>query len=227
LRVVTEGTLLLADAESLRDLATYLRRAKRLDPDGAARLRGHGGVLAVYVSPLHGGGLPDVLGLRTFALDRPSQVDVVVPLPALTDRLARPADTPALPVPPVPAVGVSWAGVTPPRRGWTALGAVPSPLLSEVAEAGVAEVAAGVPDVAGARAVARLRAAVWARPTPLAADRGAVPGRACVEVPAGAAFAAEGLGFLDEGAVLVFEAGPWQRLSSRRGHVLVRRPLLG
>lgn len=207
-------TLRLADQASWDDLATYVARAKYLDSGGAARLAGHARVLAVYVSPVHGGGGPDVLGLRTFALAEPSDVDVVVDLAALTDRFARRAAEPVLPLPPAPATGVSWAGVAPPRSGWTALGQVPADVLVEAARLGVAEVAAGVPDVAGAPAVARLRAGVWSRP---------VPG---TEVPAGAAFAAEGLGFLGAEPVDVLVAGPWHRLSTRRGHVLVRRPLL-
>ncbi len=81
--------LLLPDAPSLADLATFVGRARRADPDGAARLRGLGDVLAVYVSPLHGGGGPTVLGLRTLALARPSELDVTVPLASLLDRFAR------------------------------------------------------------------------------------------------------------------------------------------
>lgn len=215
------AVLRLADAPSARDLATFVARAKHLDSAGAARLSGAGGVLAVYVSPLHGGGGPDVLGLRTFGLREPSDLDAVVPLAALTDRLARPPLSPDLPVPPVPGTAASWAGVSPPRRGWTPLGHVDTEVLRETARAGIAEVAAGVPDVAGSAAVARFRAAVWGRsmPTGPGLDAGA-------RIPAGAAFAAEGLGFLDVEPVAVFAAGPWHRLSTSRGHVLVRRPLL-
>lgn len=207
-------SLRLVDADSWRDLATFVARAKYLDTGGAARLVGHGDVLAVYVSPLHGGGAPVVLGLRTYALAEPSDVDVVVELAALIDRLARPAAEPVLAVPPVPAAGVSWAGVSPPRTGWTPIGSVPAGALAAAARNGVAEVAAGVPDVAGGPAVARLRAAVWSRP---------LEG---TDVPSGAAFAADGLGFLGGEPVVVLTAGPWQRLTTPRGHVLARRPLL-
>ena len=77
---MTEGTLLLADAESREDLGTFVGRAKRVDPDGDARLVGHGTVLAVYVSPLHGAGLPTVIGLRAYSLQDPWTGDVVTPL---------------------------------------------------------------------------------------------------------------------------------------------------
>lgn len=215
------GALHLADALSLADLATFVSRAKRIDPDGAVRLSTHGLVLAVYVSPVHGGGAPDVLGLRTFALTEPASLDVVVPLAALTDRLARPSSGTALPLPPVPATGVSWAGIAPPRHGWAPRGHLDAAALRDAARAGAAEVASGVPDVAGAPAVARLRARVWGRALPVGPDL--APGS---DVPAGAAFAADGLGFLDSGPVPVFAAGRWHRLSTARGHVLARRPLL-
>ena len=47
------------------------------------------------------------------------------------------------------------------------------------------------------------------------------------DVPAGTAFAADALGFLDDGEpVALFRAGPWARATTRRGHVLARRPSL-
>ena len=60
--------LTLPDRQALHDLETFLGRARRVDPDGACRLVVTGGVLAVYVSPVHGGGGPTVLGLRVLAL---------------------------------------------------------------------------------------------------------------------------------------------------------------
>jgi hypothetical protein len=43
-------------------------------------------------------------------------------------------------------------------------------------------------------------------------------------LPAGAGFAALTLGFLGEDeSVPVYETGPWTRLSTKRGHVLVKR----
>lgn len=217
---MTAAALLLPDAAAAADLATFVGRAKRVDPDGAARLVGHGDVLAVYVSPVHGGGGPTVLGLRTVALAAPADVDVTVPLAALTDRFARPAgagDGPVpLAVPPAPAAGVAWAGVAPPRRGWDAVGLLDAGVLGAVAAAGIAEVAAGAPSGSGGQAVARLRAAVWGRP---------LAGQGC---PAGVAFVAEALGFLgDDEPAALYAAGPWWRLTTARGHVLARRPALG
>jgi hypothetical protein len=43
-------------------------------------------------------------------------------------------------------------------------------------------------------------------------------------VPAGASFAGLSLGFLGgDDPVRVFETGPWTRLTTQRGHVLVKR----
>lgn len=212
--------LLLPDPTALADLATFVGRARRVDPDGAARLLGGGSVLAVYVSPLHARGLgdplPTVLGLRANALAEPSHVDAVVPLAALADRLARPPSPGTgpvrLPVPPVPAPRTPWAAVSPPRGGWRTLGVVDVALLAGAAREGVAEIAAGTPAGAGAAAVDRLRAAVWGR---------SVPG--LEQTPAGAAFAADALGFLAADEPVVLHAcGLWRRLTSSRGHVLAR-----
>jgi hypothetical protein len=224
--------LLLPDGRALDDLETFVGRARRVDPDGACRLVATGDVLAAYVSPVHGGGGPTVLGLRVLALARSAAsppgwagLDVTVPLAGLLDRFARlrPAsdrpgdDAPvSLPVPPT-QVRASWAGVAPPRSGWDAVGLLDAPLLRSVAARGVREIADGVPAGAGAAAVARLRGQVWGRP--LAPD---LP-----DVPAGVAFAADALGFLDDAEpVALHRVGPWARATTRRGHVLARRPAL-
>ncbi len=215
----TPPVLTLPDAEALADLETFVGRARRVDPDGACRLVAAGTVLAAYVSPVHGGGGPTVLGLRVLVLAAPADLDATVALAALLDRFPRvhpDAGSAALPVPPVPAVA-TWAGVTPPRSGWDAVGLLDAPALRASAAAGVHEIAAGVPAEAGALAVARLRAQIWGRP--LAPD---LP-----DVPAGAAFAADALGFLDDAEpVALYRAGPWVRATTRRGHVLARRPSL-
>jgi hypothetical protein len=222
--------LTLPDAAALADLATFVGRAKRVDPEGAARLIGHGDVLAVYVSPVHGGGGPTVLGLRTVQLAVASGVDATVPLAALTDRFARPdrdtSDGPdgtepvSLAVPPAGAVGVAWAGTAPPRRGWQRVGQVPAVTLRATAAAGVAEVAAGAPQGSGSAAVALLRARVWGRP--LVEDQPELAG-----LPAGIAYAVEALGFVDDDLeATVYRSGPWWRVTSVHGHVLARLPAL-
>ena len=172
-------------------------------------------MLAAYVCVLRprllGESTPTILGLRTVALAAPAELDVTVPLSAVLDRLARAgADDVELPVPPM-TVTESWAGVGAPRTGWEPLGTLPDTVLRQSAEAGITEIAAIIPDKPGALIVNNARATVWGRELP---DAGGLP--------AGAAFAALTLGFLADGEQSLFRAGRWFRLSSPRGHVLVR-----
>jgi hypothetical protein len=224
--MVSEAEVLrFPDAETLADLVTFVGRARRVDPDGAARLAAHGDVLAVWVSPVHGAGGPLVLGMRTVRLAGVSAADLVVPLATLADALARARPEPdvggVLVVPPEHGPGVAWAGTSPPRRGWTAVGDVDADALTASAAAGVAEIVAGSPPGAGAAAVATLRARVWGRP--LVRGRGGLE-----DLPAGVAFVAEALGFVASGEQgVVYRSGPWWRVTTRRGHVLARRPVLG
>ena len=214
----------LTDSLSLGDLQVYLGRAARVD-DGSARLIASGEVLAVYVGVLSPSGMldasPTVLGLRTFALANPAAFDAVVPVRALLDRLVRrqnelvdPAAPVTVDVPPQ-ATAAAWAAISPPRGGWSPVTSTGAALLETVATAGIAEVAAAIPTGTGEQIVHRVRSEVWGRP---------IPG--LERVPAGAAFAALSLGFLgggDADEVRVFETGPWTRLSTPRGHVLVKR----
>jgi hypothetical protein len=218
-----EESLHLTGRAAMKDLATYVGRASRVDAGGSARLVAHGEVVAVFVSPVHGAGGPTVMGLRAVRLAQPADVDTTVPLAALSDRFARIVggglvgpDAPVrLPLPPQ-EVAEPWAGMTPPRSGWEVVGTVPGEMLREAARAGVEEVATGAAEGSGAHAVARLRALVWGR------DLVGVPG-----LPAGAAFAADALGFLgtDE-PVALHRTGAWRRLTTRHGHVLARSSLL-
>ncbi len=206
--------LQFTDPRDLADLRTFATRAKAVD-DGAIRLNAAGPVLAAYVCVLRprllGEATPTILGLRTIALAEPAELDVTVPLSAVLDRLARAsADDVEFPVPPV-TVTESWAGVGAPRSGWEPLGTLPDAALRQTAEAGITEIAGIIPDKPGALIVNNARATVWGRPVPGAGG-----------LPAGAAFAALTLGFLADGEHTLFRAGRWFRLSSPRGHVLVR-----
>jgi hypothetical protein len=206
--------LQFTDPRDLADLRTFATRARAID-DGAIRLYAAGPVLAAYVCVLRpkllGESTPTILGMRTVALAEPAELDVTVPLSAVLDRLARSGgDDVEFPVPPV-TVTESWAGVGAPRTGWEQVGALPDTVLRQAAEAGISEIAAIIPEKPGALIVNNARATVWGRPLP---DAGGLP--------AGAAFAALTLGFLADGEQGLFRAGRWFRLSSPRGHVLVR-----
>jgi hypothetical protein len=212
----------LTDSRSLGDLQVYLSRAGRVE-DGSVRLISAAGVLAVYTAILYPRGLldssPTVLGLRTFALTEQVDLDVVVPVRSLLDRVARlqaAVVDPGAPVSvtvPLQVSTVTWAGISPPRGGWQPHGETDATPLEAAARAGIDEVAASIPSGTGEQLVQRVRSEVWGRP---------IDG--LEYVPAGAGFAAVSLGFLSaDEPVRLFETGPWTRLSTSRGHVLVRR----
>lgn len=235
----------LVDTLAVADLQTYLSRAARVE-EGSVRLIAGSGVLAVYTAILYQRGLldetPTVLGLRTFATGGDVEFDVVVPIRSLLDRVARVREAaeaaateaagteaagteaaepsgdaqPAGPLEirlPLEVSTVTWAGISPPRGGWNKVGDTTSELLSATAQAGVAEVAEAVPTGTGEQLVQRVRAEVWGRPI-----------EGLEYIPAGAGFAADSLGFLgpDE-PVTIHETGRWTRLTTRRGHTLIRR----
>lgn len=216
-------TFTLTDSLALGDLHVFLGRAMRVD-DGSVRLIAGSGVLAVYVSVLHPAGLldesPTVLGLRTFAIAPDDSFDAVVPVRSLVGRVegqldgvhATPDDRVTITVP-MQVNTVTWAAISPPRGGWQNLESTDSATLEATARAGIDEIADAIPTGTGEQIVQRVRTDVWGRPIddlPF--------------VPAGAAFAAFSLGFLGENeTVSIYETGPWTRLTTRGGHVLVKR----
>jgi len=215
-------TFSLVDSHSLGDLQVFLSRAQRVE-DGSVRLISGSGVLAVYVAVLVPAGLldesPTVLGLRTFALTGVDTFDVVVPVRSLLERLNRlqgeVVDTGAAVSVSLPMQvnTVTWAAISPPRGGWKELESVEASMLESVAKAGIDEVAAAVPTGTGEQIVQRVRSEVWGHPI-----------SGLEYVPAGAAFAGLSLGFFGgPDPVRIYETGPWTRLTSERGHVLVKR----
>jgi hypothetical protein len=216
-------TFTLLDSHALGDLRTYLGRAARIE-DGSVRLIANGGVLAVYSAVIYPAGLldesPTVLGLRTFALPLQETFDVVVPIASLVRRIdtaeATIEDAAAHVTVSIPMQvhSATWAAITPPRGGWESLGTISTVVLSDVAHAGIHEVAELVPDGSGLPVVQKVRAEVWGRP--LAGHD---------NLPGGAAFAALSLGFFsenDEEAPL-YLSGAWTRLTTQRGHVLIKQ----
>lgn len=211
----------LIDRETAEDLQAYLVRAKRLDQDGLVRLRAYGNVLAAYVAPIFAGSLmdsgPTVMGLRTCELHGDAEVESLVPIAAVLDRLARLLEQSAwnlkdseivLPA----SERAPWAGILPPRGGWVQIGGINESRLTQIAKEGIDEVADALPESVGGPIAARIRGEIWGRSIDLVSS-----------VPTGAAFVAAGLGFLTEGEeVDVYEAEGWVRLSSDHGHVLAR-----
>lgn len=216
-------TFTFADAQTLEDLQVFLARAARIE-EGSVRLIAGSGVLAAYAAVLYPVGLldesPTVLGLRTFALVPGAEglvadFDVVVPLRSLLTRVEsvdhEHQGTVTLSLP-MEVNTVTWAAISPPRGGWHPTGVSTGAILDAAARSGIDEVATALPDGAGEQIVRRVRGEVWGRP---------IPG--LEHVPAGAGFAALSLGFLGDDEVGIFETGPWTRLTTQRGHVLVKR----
>jgi hypothetical protein len=208
----------LQDRQAVEDLQAYLLRAKRLDKDGLVRFRAFGNVLAAYVAPIFAGSLmdngPTVLGLRTMELADGSELDAVVPIANVLDRLAKLlADDPRKWVLELPdSLKTPWAGISPPRTGWEPLVEIPEPELTQIAKDGIAEVADTIPEAVGGPIAARIRGEIWGRQMKFGS-----------RIPTGAAFVAAGLGFLTENEVVqAYQAQGWVRLSSEHGHVLAK-----
>lgn len=205
--------LLLADAQSAADALTFAGRADRYT-DEAVRLQATGGVLVMTAAPLAPRGLgdatPTVLAMRTLAADPELVCDLVVE----ASSLAIAADDATAVELPDTALSPSWAGIAPPRSGWTAKDGVDASVLAAKAQGGIARVAEAVPTDAGEDVVRAIRATVWGEPDDELAG-----------LPLGAAFAALSMGFISGAETArVFTSGPWTRISLDRGHVIVRGP---
>jgi len=213
-----KNTFQLLDEQTALDLKSYLTRARKMDQKGAVRLRAFGTLLTAYVAPLFTASIlddgPTVLGLRTMELKSEAEINILVPIQAVLDRLAfeleRPATEERFIFDMVSTERIPWAGVSPPRTGWVEAGFLSEELLTNTAKKGITEVAETIPESVGGPIAARIRAEVWGRAMDVES-----------KVPAGAAFAAAGLGFLvKDQDVPVFHSQGWVRLSTEFGHVL-------
>jgi hypothetical protein len=211
------NTFTLQSDEARHDAIQFLERAARVN-NGSARLIAHDGGLLIYVGVLFPRGLldqtPTVLGLRVFALASPASFDVVVPLESLIHRLRvglenKEEETTV----PAAVASLSWAAVTPPQGGWRRRLSVAATALQVAAAHGVTQVAKTVPEVVGESVLQKVRAEVWG--ATIAEHK---------RIPAGAAFAADALGFLTEKNLSVHSLDSWLRLSSKFGYVLVKFP---
>jgi hypothetical protein len=203
--------LVLPDAEAAADLLTFASRAARVG-DGNVRLQGRDGVLVVTAAPIAPQTLleplPTVLGLRVLPVDPELECDLVVAADALTPAL----DDPTAVALPTTAVTAAWAGVSPPRGGWTESARLSAAVLAARAQWGIAAVAEALPPSPGEEIVRSVRGHVWGAPDD---ELGGLP--------RGVAFAAFSLGFVSgEEEAVVRTAGPWTRVTLARGHVLSR-----
>jgi hypothetical protein len=194
----------LATPETAPELTAYVGQLSRLDPRAVLRLTASASALGVFARPPF-----EVLVFRAFPLAGPTELDVTVPCTGF----AVDADV-VKPPPPVPTP--PWAGVLPPRGGWTELARATTEDVVEQVRAGTDDFKARTEALAAAeRAPAvldRVAAEVWAQ-------------KALGPVTLRSAHAAVRLGFLTQGdEVVVRAAGPWLRLEGRHGLVFSRRP---
>lgn len=223
------GITLIGAAEA-SDLSTLLSRARSLDANAAVRLQGFGNALATWVPVIYPATIldtsPVVLGLRAVSLAEPSDLDITVTASSILDRLARfPLSDPqphAEPVrisAPPQEVAAPWAGMLAPRGGWINRGMVSAAHVRDVARSGVQRVADAVPTDSGAALVSKVRSEIWG------SSSGWGP-MDLPDIPDGAAFGLEVLGFLPpsefEVAVAAEQTGQWLRLSTDIGHVVVK-----
>src|SRR5699024_2125820 len=182
--VTMEYVLPFATLNSVKDLQSFVTRAKTLDTTGI-RFVISGNVLAASVSVMHpaglGDGVPIVIGMRTFALDFTGrerfEVDAVFEMDAITDRTHRmiATQTTSLVLPPV-QISVNWTAIDAPRTGWKTTAIVDDADIRQIARNGISQVSEGLPENPGAPLVAQVRSAVWGETL-------GEPGR--VEFPAG------------------------------------------
>ncbi|MFT4156543.1 MAG: hypothetical protein QM630_01225 [Microbacterium sp.] len=203
--------LVLADAETSKDVLTFVGRAGRISDEGI-RLQAAKGVLALTAAALSPHGLfdrtPTVLAMRIVNVDPELECDVVV------SWLAESEDERMLHLP-ESGLSPSWAGISPPRDAWQRTGSLSASVIAQRAQWGISAVAHGATPGSGEEAVRALRAAIWGEPD---AELG--------DIPRGMAFAADAFGFISgEEEVSVMRSGRWTRLAFRRGHVLSRGPV--
>lgn len=203
--------LLLADADTAKDVLTFVGRATRITDDGV-RLQASNGVLALTTAALAPHGLfdntPTVLAMRIVHADPELECDIVV------DQLTASDDPLRLNLPET-GLSPAWAGIAPPRGDWKPDSALPAAMVAQRAQWGISAVARGATPGSGEEAVRALRAAIWGEPDD---DLDGLP--------RGIAFAADAMGFISgEEDVPVMRSGRWSRLAFRRGHVLARGPV--
>ncbi|OIV36274.1 hypothetical protein BIV57_17005 [Mangrovactinospora gilvigrisea] len=202
-------------------LGAFLRRLLHFDKAAAVRLTGPpgGGLLAVFGRPPF-----EVLAIRTIRVDGLPEagVDATVSAGELLESLGEDG---GFAIPSALSVAAAWAGMLPPRGGWTA---VASPGVDELRRAvagGVREFRQRVESLPEQRRTREELDATAARVWD-AQVGGAVDG-----LPLRVAHAASGMGFLPapaehagEGAA-VLRNGPWWRLRTEYGEVAYRRPV--
>jgi hypothetical protein len=215
-------TLLIRFASS-RDgsaLGAYLERLLHFDKTASVRLIGVGSAVAAYTGPPFGG--RTVLALRLAALHQGTEpFDATVLAGKLLEGFS--TDDTELTVPPTMVGGPSWAGLLPPRAGWTRIGLISVRELGRAAAQANADFrfrALGL-DRAGLDALGE---EIWSRPVQAAR----IPDSNEPPLTLRTAHAAQALGFLgpdaeqSEELAQLARIGRWLRVDAPYGTVLQR-----
>ncbi|MFD9265047.1 hypothetical protein ACFWB1_03700 [Streptomyces goshikiensis] len=222
-----------ADSGEAADLAAFLGRLVHYDRAAAVRLQAGGGALAVFGRPPSF----DVLAIRTVRLAAP--VGMPLDLTVSAGELLESVDEAgASAVVPGPVTGPPWAGVLPPRGGWSQVPGLPgAEAVRGAVAAAVAEFRArdeALPPQHRTRSERdRIGREIWSRTL------------GDTELPLRAVHAAQSLGFLRpvrtpaasapaaaDGAptagspepVALLASGGWLRLRTPYGSIATRRP---
>lgn len=204
----------LDSPEAMHDLRVFVQRADSVS-DGVVRLRASQGALRATVCTFAPLGIldqaPTILGMRIFRIADRMDSDLLLSGRALLDRFARlDDDSVSLEIPPTRETA-AWAGRDVPRDDWRRLDSLETSVLNGVALAGIAEVAAALPDNPGELLVREVRDHVWNRPL-----------ENYPELTSATALTGHILGFFSRDAVAtVYQSDRWLRLSTSVGHVLV------
>ena len=201
-------------------LGAYLERLLHFDKTAAVRLVGVGQAVAAYTGPPFGG--RPVLALRLCALQQgTAPFDVTVLAGKLLEGFAN--EDAELTVPETMVGGPSWAGLLPPRTGWTRIGLISVRELGRAATQGNSDFrfrALGL-DRAGLDALGE---EIWSRPV----EAARIPESADAPLALRTAHAAQALGFLgpdpeqSEELAQLARIGRWLRVDAPYGIVLQR-----
>ncbi|MFI8365950.1 hypothetical protein [Streptomyces sp. NPDC085466] len=199
-----------ADPREAAALAAFLTRLVHYDRAAAVRLQAGGGALAVFGRPPSF----EVLAIRTARLEDAVDLDVTVSAGELLDGIE---ETAGKAVVPGAVTGPPWAGVLPPRSGWSPVEGLPGAgELRGAVAAAVAEFRRRdeeLPEERRTRAERdRIGREIWSRTL------------GATGLPLRAVHAAQSLGFLPphDVPVALVAAGPWLRLRTPYGSVALR-----
>jgi len=209
-----------ASARDGSALGAYLERLLHFDKTASVRLVGVGPAVAAYTGPPFGG--RTVLALRLAQLQPgTAPFDVTVLAGKLLEGFA--SDDSELTVPDPMVGGPSWAGLLPPRSGWTRIGLISVRELGRAAAQGNSDFrfrALGL-DRAGLDALGE---EIWSRPVEAAQN----PESEEAPLTLRTAHAAQALGFLgpdaeqSEELAQLARIGRWLRVDAPYGTVLQR-----